>query len=101
MSDEYEGWANRETWALQLWATNEEGVYNLILERVTRMLRIRPDQYPDLVGRTVIRTVMHYFDIVQPDQKWNMRYDVGSIWRIDEAAIGDAWIETVKESLDT
>jgi len=33
MPDEtYEGWENRETWALALWLNNDEGLYNTCIE---------------------------------------------------------------------
>ena len=28
MTDKYQGWANYETWCVNLWLTNEEGSYN-------------------------------------------------------------------------
>lgn len=34
MTDTYEGWANRETWALQLSLTNDQELYELTRERV-------------------------------------------------------------------
>lgn len=32
MTDTYEGWANRETWLVNLWLTNDEGTYYMARE---------------------------------------------------------------------
>lgn len=34
MSDEYEGWANRPTWTVNLWLANEEPLYDATRELV-------------------------------------------------------------------
>ena len=31
---EYNGWTNRETWACNLWITNDQGLYEMALERI-------------------------------------------------------------------
>lgn len=33
---QYEGWANYETWCVNLWLTNDEGLYNDVRELVRR-----------------------------------------------------------------
>lgn len=32
---EYNGWTNYETWLVNLWLTNDEGIYNAILDEVS------------------------------------------------------------------
>lgn len=32
MTEEYNGWTNHETWLMNLWLTNDESSYNVLLE---------------------------------------------------------------------
>ena len=32
--ERYQGWTNRETWALNLWLSNDQGLYEMLRERI-------------------------------------------------------------------
>ncbi|MFF4777609.1 hypothetical protein ACFY05_32690 [Microtetraspora fusca] len=74
MTDEtYQGWCNRETWALHLWLTNEEALYHESRARAAdgeSALRdwVENDLWPEL----------H-----QTHDGLVMLKDVGSLWRVD------------------
>jgi hypothetical protein len=33
-TETYNGWTNRETWLANLWLTNDQGIYEMVCERV-------------------------------------------------------------------
>src|SRR5262252_131537 len=43
----YEGWENRETWCLNLWLANDEGLYNMTRERAQELLDECEDELLD------------------------------------------------------
>lgn len=103
----YNGWDNRETWALQLVLSNDEGLYNMTRERVAEVLAdIDPDEHGDADQLATYRTNkagqavrdLWEDDLMDPDI-WGHKAvlalvdEVGSYWRVDWYAIGEAWLE--------
>lgn len=98
--EEYNGYSNRETWALNLWLTNDEGFYHEIREEMIPQLKKRYDD-EDLPYRLADRLR----DWVENDLKEfadesnagslirNMFEDIGSLWRIDWQEIAGYWLE--------
>lgn len=97
MTDEtYNGWKNYPTWAVNLWLSNDEGLYNeareltavcvergddLIRVRVADVLRdwVRDDLAPDL-GASFAADLLGY-----------------ALDQVDWFEIADAWIESASE----
>lgn len=82
-NDKYNGWTNRETWAVHLYITNDEGLYHLLSNQTAHDLK-------------------EFFEIEQEnmieghDQTREMRMvltDIGSLWRVNwrevEKALSD------------
>ncbi len=109
MSDEYNGWTNRETWAANLWLSNDEGVYNLALERARDALdgyTTRCDTYgleptrdgaAMSVGEELSAQIEELEELLIPESYRSMRDDIGSLWRIDWQELGEAWLEQISE----
>lgn len=96
-SESYNGWVNRETWAFVLHCDNTVGA-----EFIVGSLGVssEDDGYwsASHVGQLVVEFVTDLWD-ESTGAEWVelMRSDVGSVWRLDELAIGEWAIELAKE----
>ena len=98
MSEEYNGWANRETWAFVLHCDNTIGTEFLSETFIEEMQRYEMTDYG--WGEFIVDIVQEMWHN-DPSADWVrlMRDDVGSVWRIDLREIG-AWArEYAKESV--
>jgi hypothetical protein len=102
-TDEYNGWTNRETWALNLWLSNDPGLYDLTRERVIAAAReYTPGEYgPDTVPAYYIGDAVKnlWEEITDPGEQLvtateilSMVREVGSVWRVNWDEIGAAWM---------
>jgi hypothetical protein len=112
----YNGWANRETWALNLWLSNDYGLYTMVRERVADVLD--SIDYPHWVDEDDAADVHQYRanrvgeavkdlwqELTDPDEQLmsaesilDMVRDIGSDYRVDWFEIGEAWLEDAEES---
>ena len=106
----YEGWANRETWALNLWLSNDQGLYELTLEHISDVLgeeqadaRKWTDEYRASVAGEAVKDLWE--EITDPAGDWaplsdelqQAVRDVGSLWRVDWDEIGQHWLTAAQE----
>jgi hypothetical protein len=102
----YNGWTNRETWALNLWLTNDQGLYEMTRERVAEALKnatapegIRVDELRDVhAGEAIKALTEELFDpeeqLMSPENIIIILSDVGSLYRVNWDEIGAAFIES-------
>lgn len=117
LSEDYNGWKNRETWAVMLHLDNDRGLYSDYNEMYEEIIN-DPDSFRDeydIIGDPE-RAILYLFtdqirawveDIIHPHYwkeqgvdmpEWavNMMVDVGSLWRVDFDQIGRRIVEEIK-----
>ena len=93
--EEYNGWTNRETWAVNLHLSNKQDWYQGAIDAVAKQLHDEPDTSPVYMG-DVLRQYWDY------ELEWEVLVlrDVGSEWRVNWTEIAEHWIADVKEHQD-
>ena len=93
-SDSYNGWCNRETWAVNLHLSSDEGLYHATLYSLASA-----DDPCDVPGREYGEIIHALVDDLFEEHSddpliQSMIHDVGSLWRVDWDEIGKAWIDS-------
>lgn len=118
MSDEeYNGWSNRETWAINLHLENNYGDYLHMCEAAKEMLkeehvtgtfaftggaRAAMARYIQEWTQEVFESVIYPDGDYTPTEEARMFVsDVGSWWRADFYEIAEHWIDEARESLES
>ena len=103
--DEYNGWINRETWALNLWLSNDERLYEAtqeVADNATSRYVTGCESYglePQDFGRALVvgEAIIEWAGAGLAEWNWDeysfFREDVGSLWRVDAAELGAHWVE--------
>lgn len=106
----YEGWSNRETWAANLWLSNDEGLYNQTREQAAEALRTAEDDAGDIPLERIARYQLANelkaqfedweADIVDGEAPQGIRQlvlDIGSLYRVDWHEVAEGWIASAIE----
>ena len=91
-AEEYNGWTNRETWALNLHITNDQGLDEMARERVAGLDTFRAaEALREWVENDLLALSSYEEEYGTPPNRelLMMAQDVGSVWRVD-------WIEIAK-----
>ena len=103
--EEYNGWANRETWAVVLHIDNDEGLY---LNRCKLCEKVARDNFPHGNRNGVLANLLRdwvasmaedvYFPEGTPTKALlGMFNDIGSLWRVDWDEIARNWLTEYPE----
>ena len=99
MSEEYNGWSNRETWATALHINNDQGLYETAKDYTITAVEHHPST-EDGSGQNeaiyCLADTLENFVTELLDADWDgvksMRYDIGSLWRVNWQEIADSFI---------
>lgn len=91
--DEYNGWPNRETWAVHMWATNTEGLYLWMLRMAADAER-RPGVLADMLEEHFMGYWAHITGTPSPGDRdvWLMFQDMNPLYRVDWFRLAEAFI---------
>lgn len=90
--DTYQGWTNRETWALMLHVDNDQGLYTEFRELVTDAADPE-DTVRDRVEELFSRDYWADMGMDMPEALDRMRSEVGSLWRVNWQEVVAALLE--------
>ena len=97
-TEEYNGWTNRETWAVNLHLTNDEGLYNEVNELLKQKYEYNHQR--DDALREFVENIFHDLQEGAYDHNkklkemtFSMLMDVGSLWRVNWCEIVDSFLE--------
>lgn len=90
MCETYNGWANRETWAVDLWIDNDEGMQESVYELVRVLVDVHEqEQY---VGCAI--------DCYQGGHSQDCESDLDAVGRISPSFVGEQVREWLEDLLD-
>jgi hypothetical protein len=105
--ERYNGWANRETWAVALHVNNDQGWQESVLDALRGLVESIPANSgePDnplweyRAGELIrenVESVLHptmEWDGCEPNEAArNAARDIGSLWRVDWTELGQAFL---------
>ncbi len=96
-TETYNGWKNYPTWAVNLWLSNDEGLYREGLERTAEAINADTSGNPRVAVMDGLRDWVQ--DELAPDLGATFSADLlgYALDCVDWYEIADAWIESVNE----
>ena len=90
-TEEYNGWTNHETWAADLWLSNDEGLYNEVREIVKNS---KDEWDAEKSIKEYVEELREMVDSGEAGEELKLMFnDIGSLWRVNWGEIAEAWIE--------
>lgn len=91
MCEQYNGWTNRETWATALHLNNDRGLYETVQNWASNNWEDDKDEAVNTVAESIEDFVAELLETDWDGVK-SMRYDIGSLWRVNWREIAQSFI---------
>ncbi|MBW3646829.1 MAG: hypothetical protein KY440_03500 [Actinobacteria bacterium] len=92
--DSYNGWANRETWAVALYINNDQGWQESVHEELRDASMLQTDEMTASKAGEIVRdNVEEMLELAPRD----VAADIGSLWRVDWHRLGEVFLADVEE----
>ena len=107
MENNFNGWKNRETWAVNLWIENDQGLYieaqNLAKQALRNdqlnAERTLADMLKEWLENLLdFRAYRAEYGSEMPEALQIMRDDIGSLYRVEWWEIASEWIKEIREN---
>jgi energy-converting hydrogenase A subunit M len=100
--DSYNGWTNRETWAVALWINNEQGWQESVIEALREALTMQVEELTASKAGEIVRENVE--DMLLSDEmgvsctvQRDILHDIGSLYRVDWREVGESFLTDVRE----
>jgi hypothetical protein len=99
LSEEYQGWSNRETWAVALHLSNDQGLYietqALTREAMAKNLTSNPDYWLADSLEELVYELFKFKNVSTNEELFNMLAYIGSLYRVNWREIAQGYIDNM------
>ena len=107
MEEEYNGWSNRETWAVNLWLDNDQGLYEIARDYAKQEIdghdkgeEINPYYLGESLRNYIEEDLLTFENVSQNKNLWIMLTDIGSLYRVNWREIAEAQLAKALETVN-
>ena len=103
MCEEFNGWSNRETWAMALWIDNDYSLYTTATEYARGEIEghdqgeeINPYYLGESLKNYIEEDLLTFDNVSSNKDLWLMLTDVGSLYRVNWREIAGHYLDQIK-----
>lgn len=104
MCEQYNGWTNRETWAVKLHLDNDEALNDWAWEYARQWEEAREEKLVWELGETLKNWVeddLLTFDNIRASRElWSMLSDIGSLYRVNWQEIAQTYVQELAQQAE-
>jgi hypothetical protein len=89
MCEEFNGWTNRETWAVALYFDNIGDLYKVKKKAVKDLSHLEGDDKLYILSRVLCETIENAVSKSSIFRNYEMAQDIGSLWRVNWREIAE------------